>query len=240
MKFLTLDGLEQSPIVANSLMNRERNVAGTNSYQKDLRFDVLNFITTGLSQKSTMSWLDLCCGTGKALLQSAQTLNDAGLAEKVNLVGVDLVDGFFSKPESFDFLELIPASLSNWHPVQTFDLITCVHGLHYIGDKLNVIARAVSWLTPDGIFLANLDLNNIKLDDQVSANRQLVSLLKNKGLHYDTRRKILTCHGQKQISFELMFLGADDQAGPNYTGQPAVHSWYQFRMGTRASCPPIF
>ncbi|HNB72100.1 MAG TPA: SAM-dependent methyltransferase, partial [Acidobacteriota bacterium] len=80
MKFLNLDDLEQSSIVANSLMNRERNVAGTNSYQKDLRFDVLNFITTELSRKPTMSWLDLCCGTGRALLQSAQKLNEAGWA----------------------------------------------------------------------------------------------------------------------------------------------------------------
>lgn len=227
MKFLNLDDLEQSSTVANSLMNRERNVAGTNSYHKDLRFDVLKFITTGLSRKSTMSWLDLCCGTGKALLQSAQKLNESGLAGNVSLVGVDLVDGFFPKPESFDFLELVPASVSNWTPDRQFDLITCVHGLHYIGDKLDVIARAVSWLTPDGVFLANLDLNNIKLGNQVSANRQLASLFKNNGLQYDARRKILTCNGQKHIRFELMFLGADDQAGPNYTGQPAVNSYYR-------------
>lgn len=227
MKLLDANQLERSSIVANSLMNRERNVAGTNSYQKDLRFDVLNFITTGLSRKSTMSWLDLCCGTGKALLQSAQTLNESGLAGKVSLVGVDLVDGFFPKPESFSFLELVPASLSTWHPVQPFDLITCVHGLHYIADKLDVVSRVASWLTTDGIFLANLDLNNIKLDQQRSSNRYLASLLTNKGLHYDARRKILTCNGQKHISFELIFLGADDQAGPNYTGQPAVNSCYR-------------
>lgn len=227
MKFLNLDDLEQSSTVANSLMNRERNVAGTNSYHKDLRFDVLKFITTGLSRKPTMSWLDLCCGTGKALLQSAQKLNEAGLAEKVSLVGVDLVDGFFPKPESFYFLELVPASLSNWQPVHSFDLITCVHGLHYIGDKLDVVSRVVSWLTTDGMFLANLDLNNIKLDQPRSSNRYLASLLTNKRLHYDARRKILTCNGQKDIRFELMFLGADDQAGPNYTGQPAVNSCYR-------------
>ncbi|MBI4750088.1 MAG: methyltransferase domain-containing protein [Acidobacteria bacterium] len=227
MKLLDANQLERSSIVANSLMNRERNVAGTNSYQKDLRFDVLNFITTGLSRKSTMSWLDLCCGTGKAVLQSAQTLNESGLAGKVSLVGVDLVDRFFPKPESFYFLELVPASLSNWHPVQPFDLITCVHGLHYIGDKLDLITRAVSWLTTEGVFVANLDLNNLKLDHRMSANRLLVSLLKKQGLHFDARRKILTCLGQKQISLNLTFLGADDQAGPNYTGQPAVNSYYR-------------
>ncbi len=39
-----------------------------------------------------------------------------------------------------------------------FDLITCVHGLHYAGDKLAVLTRAVDWLTPGGLFAADLDL----------------------------------------------------------------------------------
>jgi hypothetical protein len=35
-----------------------------------------------------------------------------------------------------------------------YDLITCVHGLHYAGDKLAALARAASWLTPGGLISA--------------------------------------------------------------------------------------
>ena len=38
------------------------------------------------------------------------------------------------------------ASLATWRPERAYDLITCVHGLHYIGDKLGLVARAASWL----------------------------------------------------------------------------------------------
>ena len=52
-----------------------------------------------------------------------------------------------------------------WRPDRCFDLNTCVHGLHYVGDKLALIARATSWLVGEGLFVANLDLANVKLSD---------------------------------------------------------------------------
>ena len=39
---------------------------------------------------------------------------------------------------------IFEASLAAWRPERTFGLITCVHGLHYVGDKLGLISRAAS------------------------------------------------------------------------------------------------
>jgi trans-aconitate methyltransferase len=47
-----------------------------------------------------------------------------------------------------------------WEPGQACDLITCVHGLHYGGDKLAVLTRAASWLAPTGLLAADLDLRS--------------------------------------------------------------------------------
>ena len=54
---------------------------------------------------------------------------------------------------SLECLRLVEASLSAWRPDRSFDLITCVHGLHYVGDKLGLVARAASWLAEDGLFV---------------------------------------------------------------------------------------
>ena len=70
-------------------------------------------------------------------------------------------------------LRLVEASLTTWRPDRAFDLITCVHGLHYVGDKLGLIARAASWLAEDGLFVANLDLANLKLADGRAAGRKV-------------------------------------------------------------------
>ena len=117
-------------------------------------------------------------------------------------------------------------SLLHWHPIGQFDLITCVHGLHYIGDKLGLIVRAASWLKEDGLLVANLDLNNIKLTDGCSASRIVARELRRAGLDYDSRSKLLHCRRRSEIGLPLRYCGADDQAGPNYTKQPAVDSYY--------------
>jgi hypothetical protein len=51
-------------------------------------------------------------------------------------------------------------------------------------------------------------------------------LLKENGLDYNSRSKILQKVGGAEIRFNLQFKGADDKAGPNYTGQEAVTSYY--------------
>ena len=109
-----------------------------------------------------------------------------------------------------------------------FDLITCVHGLHYIGDKLGLIARAASWLVDDGLFVASLDLHNLKIGDGHDPARRVTSELRRAGLGYDRRRRLVSCRGRRAVNLPHRYLGADDQAGPNYTGQPAVDSYYEF------------
>jgi len=42
----------------------------------------------------------------------------------------------------------------------------------------------------------------------------------------DGTAALVTCTGSRAVSLPYRYLGADDQAGANYTGQPAVHSYY--------------
>ena len=79
------------------------------------------------------------------------------------LAGVDLVDAFDAVPGSVPGLDLVCAPVAAWEPGRSFDLITCVHGLHYIGDKLALLSRAAGWLTPAGRLAADLDLSAIRV-----------------------------------------------------------------------------
>ena len=169
------------------------------------------------SKEADPGWLDLCCGSGRALLQAA------ALQVRAELIGVDLVDAFAAGPGP----TLIAAPLESWTPERAFDLITCVHGLHYIGDKLALLSRAVRWLTPGGRFVADLDLTSIRLVDGSPAGRRLTARLRAAGLVYDTRHHRISCTGPRHLDLPYVYLGADDRAGPNYTGQPAVHSYYR-------------
>ncbi|MGP3960151.1 class I SAM-dependent methyltransferase [Nonomuraea sp. 3N208] len=182
MPLTTDDELENSPVVANSLMNRERRLR---SYDRELGIDIVNVL--GAARTRPARWLDLCCGTANALSEAAALLGD-----DVEIVGVDLV-GFFACPPNPPRLHLVTASVTAWRPGTRFDLITCVHGLHYVGDKLGLLARIGDWLTDDGLFVANGRIRRT---------------------------------GRASITLPYRYLGADDQAGPNYTGQPAVHSHY--------------
>lgn len=202
--------LHASSVVANNAMNRERQLAGVNSYAKALGFDPADGLTG--------AWLDLCCGRGRALIQAAERLNTS------TLVGVDLVDAFAATPPG---VTLIAAPIETWTPDRTFDLITCVHGLHYVGDKLGVLSRILRWLTPRGRFVADLDLSSVRLEDGRPAGRPLTTVLRKAGVDYDARRHRISCFGPKELIFPYGYIGADDSAGANYTGQPAVHSYYR-------------
>ncbi|GAA2534743.1 class I SAM-dependent methyltransferase [Winogradskya humida] len=207
--------LHASSVVANNAMNRDRNLTGVNSYERVLGFDPLAWIRE--HESADPGWLDLCCGSGRALLQAAT------LQVRAELIGVDLVDAFAAGSGP----TLIAAPLETWTPHRAFDLITCVHGLHYIGDKLALLGRAVRWLTPGGRFVADLDLTSIRLPDGSPAGRRLTTQLRAAGLVYDTRHRRISCTGPRDLDLPYVYLGADDRAGPNYTGQPAVHSYYR-------------
>jgi hypothetical protein len=51
--------------------------------------------------------------------------------------------------------------------------------------------------------------------------------LRRAGFVYDPRRHRVTCEGRRELVMPYAYLGADDRAGPNYTGQPAVNSYYR-------------
>jgi SAM-dependent methyltransferase len=202
--------LERSSVVANNTMNRERGLTGPNSYTKDLGTDLVALLDGA-------RWLDLCCGSGRALADARALLGD-----RVRTVGLDLVDHF-----AVEGPEFVVGSLATWRPEGAFDLITCVHGLHYVGDKLGAISRAASWLAPGGRFTANLDVTDVRDEDGAPLGRKLTGALRAAGFTYDTRRRVVSCVGGRSPVLPFDYLGADDRAGPNYTGQPAVVSFYR-------------
>lgn len=230
LRLLGDEELERSAVVANCRMNRERNLLGSNGYDRELGFNPLDFLKQRISTGHLVAWLDFCCGTGRALIQAARQVHTEELVSSIEIVGVDLVGMFDPNNSSLSCLRLEEASLSTWRPDRSFDLITCVHGLHYVGDKIGLIARAASWLVDDGLFVANLDLNNICLSDG-KTKRTLLARLRGSGLEYDRRKCLIGCKGGKSPALPVRYLGADDRVGPNYTGQPAVTSHYDLSIG---------
>ncbi|MEU9291821.1 class I SAM-dependent methyltransferase [Streptomyces sp. NPDC048275] len=211
------DELAGHSVVANSTMNRERVLAGVNSYTRELGFDPAEFLS---GHGPAPSWLDLCSGEGLALRAAAQRLPQAVIT------GVDLV-GPLLRPALPDGLELIAADLGRWSPARRYDLITCVHGLHYIGDRLALLERAASWLTGTGLLVAHLDPATLRRPDGRDASRPVLAALRAAGFAYSARHHRLTLRGGRSITLPFTYLGADPHAGPNYTGQPAVASYYR-------------
>ena len=219
--------LENSSIVANSLMNRSRKCFGGNSYQKELSFDIPGFLKSRAYGEKQTAWLDICCGEGNALIEAANVFIKENQDSNIKITGIDLAGIFARIPPEFKFLQLIETSFENYKPVSDFDLITCVHGLHYIGDKLTFLQKAVSYLKPDGIFLTNLDLSNFKFENGKTANRKIAKALRENGFEYDSGKHLLIRKGKKEIKFDFEYLGADDRAGANYTKQAVVDSYYR-------------
>jgi hypothetical protein len=91
------------------------------------------------------------------------------------------------------------------------------------GDRVGGVRE----LADDGLFAANLDPANLKLGYGRSASRRFSSGLRRVGLSYEARRRPVACRGRKEADFPYRYLGADDRAGPNYTVQPAVDSYYR-------------
>ncbi|GAA3845726.1 class I SAM-dependent methyltransferase [Saccharothrix violaceirubra] len=216
-RLLDDDALARSSVVANCAMNRERRLSGTNGYGRELGIDVARLITDRLAHADSFRWLDLCCGSGRALLECAALVDD----DRLTITGVDLVD-FFAGP-AHPRVEFVTAPIGSWAPETSFDLVTCVHGLHYVGDKLGVLARAASWLADDGLLIANLDLASVVSGQ---GHRKVVGALRAAGFTYDGRRRRIGRTGHGKVRLPLRYLGADDRAGPNYTGQGAVNSHY--------------
>ena len=229
MPLLDDEQLERSEIVANRAMNRDRGIVGVDSYAKELRFDPLAFVAQRVASRGRATWLDLCCGSGHALMEAAHEFQAAGLSDCVEIVGVDLVDMFPPLPSEIRFLNLQAVALRQFTPGWPCDLITCVHGLHYIGDKLRAIQRAVSWLSNDGYFAASFDVGSIRNQTGKSLASVAGKFLKAAGISYRSRLKLIECRGRREFLIPFNYLGADDRAGPNYTRQPAVAAYYKRR-----------
>lgn len=221
MKLLKEQELIWSPIVANNRMNRERNAIGINSYEKDIGFEPLSFLKQRLKLEEKVNWMDLCCGKGNALKQIAGLFESEMDTAKLSIEGLDLVPPMTNEP-------LIQVgSIHNWKPQKQYDLITCVHGLHYVGDKLSAIQKAVNQLKPEGIFIANIDLDTLKNRTNDSWKKYLLEIFNEANIQYRLKKKIISCKGPRVFKHALIYQGANDQAGPNYTGQPAVDSIYE-------------
>lgn len=214
---LSVPELERSSVVANNTMNRERGLAGVNSYARELGLDPLAW----LGDRAAPSWLDLCSGEGRALREAASALSTDAV-----LTGVDLVGPLVPRPAPAT-LEEIVASVSSWTPARTYDLITCVHGLHYVGDQLGLLSRAASWLTEHGLLIAHFDPDSVRWADGSPAGRAVVTALRTAGYEYRPRHHRLTLRGGRAVRLPFHYIGADPDAGPNFTGQPAVSSYYE-------------
>lgn len=220
--------LDASAIVANNAMNRERRLSGVNSYARALGFDPYAFLRERRAVTGRAAWLDLCCGEGNALIEAAGKFAAEGGAG-VSIVGVDLVGRLGATGVLPRGLELVTASVpAAWRPATTFDLITCVHGLHYIGDKLALLTLIPQWLTETGMFIADFDASLVRQADGRPATTRVSRALRHVGAEYDGRRHRVSWRGPIPLGFAARYLGADDDAGPGYTGQRAVASHYSW------------
>lgn len=66
-------------------MNRERDLTGPNGYDIEIGFQLVEFLRDKVAANGTARWLDLCCGTGKALTQAATVIE----LEPIEIVGAD-------------------------------------------------------------------------------------------------------------------------------------------------------
>lgn len=206
-------------------MNRSRVAIGVNSYAQDLGLDPIQFLQSR-AERQEVRWLDLCCGEGNAVIQAATILQQENIP--FQCIGIDLVGHFSSIPDQVDqAVELIQCSLRTWEIVGQFDLITMVHGLHYLGDKLGILAKYLPHLAPEGLFLAHLDLDNLLPEGVSHSKRYLRNYFQGEGIEYDSHHHLLSVKGPRQLTIPYSYQGADSTAGPNYTGQEAVTSVYK-------------
>jgi len=216
-----------SPIVANNRMNRERVAIGVNSYEQDLKLNIIEYIESN-NKQGNFRWMDLCCGKANALIQVSKHFTQKKQIPKIYFEGIDLVNFFNPQYKKYDdILRITQMNLSNWNPAEQYDLITIVHGLHYVGNKLELIIKASNALKTDGLFIGNLDLQNIKLLGNSNQQSALKKYFKEEAIVYDAKSKLLSVQGNKVVNSRFKYVGSNDKAGPNYTGQNAVDSIYK-------------
>lgn len=99
----------------------------------------------GAPRDDRLLWVDLCCGSGRALIEAGTQVDRSRWAGRLTIIGVDLVDAFVAAPRPTG-LQLHVASVSTWEPPGPVDLVTCVHGLR----RRQTRAVAAGCLVVDG------------------------------------------------------------------------------------------
>ncbi len=226
MTLLRADELLSSAVVANSTMNRGRGLSGVNSYERDLHFAILPFLAARVQEQGSALWYDACCGQGRALVEAGRQLAAIDWGGCVQIVGADLV-GMFT-PERAPSVSLMAADVAAFRPDRPADLVTCVHGLHYLGDTLGFLESAHEMLAPGGLFLGHLDPKNIRLaDSAVSAWRQAARQAHTNGVAVDLKNHILRFErASTPLRFGMSYQGASVSETPNYTSITVIDSWY--------------
>ena len=226
MTMLCAEELLFSPVVANATMNRGRGLSGVNSYERDLRFSVTEFLAERVRERGAALWYDPCCGEGRALVEAGSQFAVSEWGRQVQIVGVDLV-GMFA-PEQTPNVTLTAADVTAFTLDRPADLITCVHGLHYLGDKLGFLQRAYAMLAPGGLLLAHLDADNLRASGSgASVWRQAVRHAAKGGVTLDFKGHVLRlARAEPSLDFGVTFQGATVSEEPNYTGIIVIDSWY--------------
>ena len=78
MNLLPDDELERSAVVANCRMNRERGLPAPTATTGNSASTRIDFLKDRLVPGKSVAWLDLCCGTGKALIEAATLIRRRG------------------------------------------------------------------------------------------------------------------------------------------------------------------
>lgn len=143
------------------MMNRFRRLRGPNSYTTELGIDPLSCLPQG------GAWLDVGCGNGFAVREAAKLRPD------IKIVALDLEPGFVAPatPPNALFMQADASAL----PLtgRHFDLVTAVHVLHFIDDKLAATLRWAELCRPGGKLLANLDPGDVWLGPDWASARRL-------------------------------------------------------------------
>jgi SAM-dependent methyltransferase len=220
---LTNAELLTSDIVANSVMNRQRGLAGVNSYERELSFDLLAFLENLSKERGRALWYDACCGEGKALIEAANALPRMSGRGAIRLLGVDLVDMF--APAQPPNLSLVTGDVNTFAPERPADLITCVHGIHYLGDKLGFLEHAYRHLAPGGILLAHIDISQLRF--QRGKWGDCLRPARSGGAAIRIVSHLLKLEkNEAPLQFGACYLGATVSEKPNYTGITGIDSWY--------------
>ena len=226
MIMLGADDLLSSPIVANATMNRGRGLSGVNSYERDLRFSITDFLAERVRERGEAVWYDACCGQGRALVEAGRQFAAARWSGPVQITGVDLVPMF--TPEKAPNVSLRAADVAAFTLERPADLITCVHGLHYLGDKLGFLQNAYAMLAPGGLLLGHLDTSNVlAADSGLPIWRQAARYAAKNSAVLELRDHMLRVQRtDAPLDFGVTYQGGTISKQPNYTGITVVDSWY--------------